>query len=207
MTAALTVQDLESCIRRVAALTYGNFRRWVTADDVEQELRLYALVPPGSRQFTKWAEQEDGEWRTMRALFGAARQYAEREKAVQSGYEVEDVAWYSPSKLAALIPLALDPNWDGLTGEDEEPGQPGGSAPAFEGGTLLAMVADVRAALGSAMDWATVQDFALDDELGMERLVGLADKLGGEFPDAPGYRRGRRAISNAAAHKITGGTY
>lgn len=196
---------LADTIRYVATQTEKKYKGFVDRDDVLQELNLYALTA-GSKTFARWAGEEDGQFRITRALFGAANQYAETEKAARSGYEFGDIAWYTPSRLYQLLPLALDSEWDGLTGAGEE-NESSSKQPSFESGTLLAMVSDVRTALGNAVDWAKPDDFDPETDLGMERLVALADRLGGEFPDAPGYRRGRRAISNAAAQVVTGRSY
>lgn len=191
---SLTIEDR---IPQVAAQTAAKYSRYVDREDVEQELRFYALGD-GKRALEKFTESGD-EFRVQRALYGAARQYAEREKAAKSGYSFDDVAWYSPLKLADLIPLALDGGWDGLVGEGEE-NSAYGSTDGKEGGTLLAMVADVRIPLyRSGVRWQP-SDFDPSTDDGLKNLEWLADQLGGEFPEAPGYRRGhRKAMSNAAS--------
>lgn len=196
--------DLDRGIRYVSSKSAGRYKRWVSEEDLIQELHLFVL-DKGRRDIDKAVSDGDRS-RTLRTLFGHARRYAETEKAAQSGYAFEDIAWYDPTKLATLIPMALDPCWDGLVGESD---QVGGHThtDGREGGNLLAMVIDVRIALGSTMDWAKPSDFDPDTDLGMERLAKLADRLGGEFPNSPGYQRGprRRAISNATAAVITHG--
>lgn len=196
----LTIDTLTNRIPQIAGKTYAKFSRFVDRDDVEQELRIY-LLGDGRRHIQKWIDDGD-EFRVMRAMFGAARQFCEREKAAKSGYSFEDVAWYSPSKLATLIPLALNPGWDGLSGEGDDTAA-FGSTDGREGGTLLAMVADVRRVVGS--HHFTVGSFDPETEDGLANLEWLADRLGGEFPGAPGYGRGRRAMSNATARAITEG--
>jgi hypothetical protein len=198
---SLTIEDR---IPGIAAQVASRYPRFVDRDDVEQELRVYALGE-GKKHLDRYVADGD-EFRVQRALFGAAKQYAEREKAQKSGYSFEDVAWYSPSKLAELVPLALNPKWDGLTGQGDESAAYG-STDGREGGTLLAMVADVRRALAPTGTAWTVSDFDPETETGLRNLEWLADQLGGEYPEAPGYGRGRRAISNAAARALTENGY
>lgn len=196
---SLTIEDrIPTVAREVAA----GYRRYVEPADVYQELMAY-VFGDGKKALEKLVKEGD-EFRIQRALYGAAKQFCEREKAAQSGYSFDDVAWYSPVKLADLIPLALDPEWDGLTGEGDE-ASGFGAVDGREGGTLLAMVADVRRVLGTG--WS-VSRFNPETESGLANLEWLADRLGGEFPESPGYQRGRRrAISNAKARAITEGGY
>lgn len=168
----------------VADFSYRRYGRWgVTWDDIAQELWLY-IHGPGKKHIDKWVA--DDEWfRVVRALFGVAKQYALNEKAALSGYDFNDLAWYSPEKLAELVPLALAANWDGMsTDGDAETGGRGNVDPA-EGGNLLAMVMDVRRAVRGMEDLS----FDPETEAGMHNLQTLCGRLGGEFPSAPGYRR------------------
>lgn len=200
------VAEVNSAINRVVAMKFRTYQRWVTRDDLKQELVLYHL--DNKRMFAKWIEEKE-QFRLMRALHGAAKQYAEREKAAQSGYEYGDIAWYDPVKLELLIPLALDPTWDGLTGEEEELGMPAAKSVSNEGGTLLAMVCDVRRAIADMH--FSVGFFDSSTEHGQANLEWLCMKLGGEYPEAPGYspRRNqrRRAQSTAAALYETESNY
>lgn len=192
-----TIDNKISWVSSRIALTHG---RWVSKDDISQELWLYYL-DFGKKDLNKAIDKDD--WaRVNRLLFARAHRYAEEEKAHQCGYAFEDVAWYRPEQLYDLLPMALDASWEGLTGESGEE-HVSSSNGGREGGSLLAMVVDVRRALGSAMSWATVDDFDPKTEIGMERLVALADKLGGEFPNSPGYDRGRKSITNSKAKSMT----
>ena len=197
---SLTITDLIDRAPLVAGRTQARFARFCSRDDVESEVKVYILGEGRSPLEKMLADDTGGEFRAMRALFGVARQFCEREKAVKSGYSFEDVAWYSPAKLVDLLPLALNAGWDGITGEGDETAS-FGSTDGREGGTLLAMVADIRRALGN-VNWQ-LKDFDPETENGQFNLEWLADRLGGEWPEAPGYGRGRRAISNAAARALT----
>lgn len=181
-------------IQHVIERTVLKYGAWVDRDDVASEVRLYYMTQ--GRQLRKW--YDGGEhFRVYRALFGCGKQYAEREKAEQSGYRFEDLAWYSPARLADLVPLALNPGWDGLVGEQHEAGMPKQRSVDSEGGTLLAMVCDIRRVLkGKKM---SASDFDPTTETGQQGLRRLCELLGGEFPKAPGYQPRRKVLSNQQA--------
>jgi hypothetical protein len=197
MTATDTVLDIIRTVHREAA---GWYPGHVDPDDLYQELAIYATERRS--QFEKWVEGEEPHRVTL-ALRSVARIYGATEKAQgQSGFEYEDVAWYSPDGLATVIPLALDDGWDGLTGESGEAGMPSAGTSAAEGGTLLAMVLDVRRVWDRDGNRHVTYDPETDE--GVANLVWLAEALGGQYPSAPGYSRGRRkCISNGQALKIT----
>lgn len=193
-------QKVISHVAKQAARTYG---QWTTYDDLLQEIHTYQLA--NVKRLEKWLAAGET-FRIFRAYFGVAKQYGEREKAAQSGYRFEDVAWYDPLRLEDIIPLAMNPGWDGLTGERGDAEMPGARVTGSEGGTLLAMVLDVRRVLSGKKFLVT--DFDSSTPEGRGRLEWLCVQLGGEYPAAEGYTPSRRkAISNEAAIARTGDGY
>lgn len=169
-------------IDNVTSIILSRYSQYVSAEDVKQELYLYVLGD-GKQQLLKW--RAAGEAKRIRlALIGVGKWFAETEKAAVTGYHISDVAWYAPKLLEELIPLATDPLFDGIFSESVNDGQPSARKDPAQTGTLLAMVMDVRRAIG-ATD-------SLDPTL-------LADWLGGDFPESPAAGRGRTTQSNAAA--------
>ena len=189
----------------VATARYRTHYRWVELEDLKSELIVYALGK-GRPFLEDWldtgeAGDEREEQRVMLALFGAAKQFCEQEKAQKSGYRFDDISWYSPGNLALIMPLALDPDFDAIVGESGDLGMPRAVADGKEGGNLLAMVTDIRRHVSGGYK---AEEWDPDVEAGLENLQWLADKLGGEYPEAPGYFRvHRKAISNAAAVAYT----
>lgn len=187
----------------VVKKTHQRYGKWVEIDDLRQELWVYYLGE-GGKHFEKWHANGD-HFRVKLSLLGAAKQYCENEKAIRSGYDFEDIAWYDPNSLSWLVEAAFDPQFAGHVqrADDEQP-QGKRAAPGPEGGTVLAMVLDVRRAVSRYFPrTVTLDDFAEETEAGYENLRKLADWLGGEFPDSPGYQRGRRQVmSNARANAI-----
>lgn len=200
-------RDAAKIIAHVALQTALKYRGFVEADDIRQELVIYYIA--NSKEFEKWrlAGNNADTFRLMRALFGKAKKHCEIEKAAKCGYNFEDVAWYDPAMLVNLMPLALNPRWDGLSGEVEDPGMPHGKAVASEGSTLLAMVCDVRRVL-KGKKWK-VEDFDPTDAGGKQRLEWLSEKLGGTYPEVPGRDPSsrRRRMSNAESIARTGENY
>jgi hypothetical protein len=200
---ALDADDLAGKVGYVVGKTFPRYSRFVDREDMFQDVYLYALKE--ERQFGKWRERDEPH-RIFLALFGAAKQFGEQEKAQQSGYQFEDVAWYAPARIADLLPLAMDPTFDCLPGTGLSETGRGKQSSGREGGTLLAMIVDIRRALRAcpAAEF-TVRSQPDDSGEYADALVALADWLGGEFPDSPSYRRGRRKVmSNAAAAALTG---
>lgn len=191
-----TLEEMLPLIRIAANNTHPRYRAYVDRDDIVQELTLYALGP-GLKRLSKMVEQ-GAEPYAVKALCSAGRLFCEREKAAKCGYEFEDVAWYTPDRLAGVVDVALDESWDGLTGEQEDDAGLHGRSDPAEGNTLLAMVVDVRRALKACPEAARVLtsggvgSLVLEEER-LGALGVLAEWLGGERPVAPGMPR--RAVA------------
>jgi hypothetical protein len=188
----------------VATRAGRKYQAWVSTDDIQSELATYVLGA-GARHLARWQESGDAR-RVYLALFGVATQYCEAEKAVQSGYHPDDVAWYAPERIATLVPLALDDLFDGLARADTETDasiKSKGFGP--EGGNLMVQVFDVRKALKKLPAAARVLEYATpESDEWLTALEVLSGYLGGDYPSAPGYRRGRREVlSNIEAQQAT----
>lgn len=203
-TTPATGEVIDYVARRAAR----KYDRWVDVEDVTSELWIYALGD-GAKHLARFVE--DGEpRRTFLTLFGAATRFCEAEKAARSGYHPDDVAWYAPGRIAELVPLALDPMFDGMTREDTgEDVQIKSSGFGPEGGNLLVQVFDVRAALSKLPAARHAFTYASSDsDEYSQACEQVSERLGGDYPDAPGYRRSRRlAESNVAAQQRTRGDW
>lgn len=174
-----TIEDLVISLSRASAARYAGF---VTFEDVQQVLQLFILE--NATQVARWY-RNSGFHRVALALRGAAKRYCETEKASASGYSFDDVAWYDPTMLEDLIPLALDERWDGTSPSSEDDDSlPRSKRDAAVGGTLLAMVMDVRRAIWRVGSSPTA----------------VAEFLGGDYPGSKSQlKTPRRVLSNAAA--------
>lgn len=189
----------------------------VEREDIVQELYLWALSH--EEKVNSWLDDgKRGERLLGKSLRRRARAYALNEKAAKTGYEIDDVYFYSTGLLRELVPEALDRETWSEPGTASETGKLSHTSRPAEGGNRVAMLCDVRASLeaGSEADklllW-THFGLRLDEDehalvLGitvealrtrLHRAVQrLQRRLGGPKPDGL-YTGGRRAISNAQA--------
>lgn len=169
----------------VAHRTARSFHHYVDYDDVLQELYAW-IYDRGMLKIERWLEREEQQLARLHfALLDVARDFAQKERARKAGYEPEDDYFYTAATIDLLMPLVDNPNFTGQEKPDGEGNGARGSKPPQEGGDLLAMVIDVRAAI---------------------RKVGrspehIVEWLGGRRPQV-----GRRKVmSNSAARAVTEG--
>lgn len=143
------VYELASSVARSIANRYG---KWVDKDDVKQECVLWAM------HRTEWVNSQLNEpdiekrkhnesrlaWQMMRHV----ERYARKEKAIRSGYQPSDEAFYQSATLAKLLPFVIASIIDGAVLEPAQDmvldGQPKGSSSPAEGGALLATLMDIK---------------------------------------------------------------
>lgn len=144
-----TIYDLAPSVARSIVNRYG---KWVDRDDIKQECILWAM------NRTAWVNEQLNEpdtekrkhneqklaWQMMRHV----ERYARREKAVRSGYQPGDEAFYQIATLATLLPFVIASVLDGTVLEPAQEmildGQPKGSSSPAEGGALLATLMDIK---------------------------------------------------------------
>lgn len=144
-----TIYDLAPSVARSIVNRYG---KWVDRDDIKQECILWAM------NRTAWVNEQLNEpdtekrkhneqklaWQMMRHV----ERYARREKAIRSGYQPGDEAFYQIATLATLLPFVIASVLDGTVLEPAQEmildGQPKGSSSPAEGGALLATLMDIK---------------------------------------------------------------
>lgn len=202
-------EDVETTfLQQAARYVHARYRKYgVTLDDCTQEIWCWLSSKKGQTNVKRWlANDPQQTTRIRRSMTDVAIAMAEKEKAAVAGYDTEDVQWYSPSMVKALLPLALDVTYDGQVGPDWE--NPTGKTPGrskanpAHGNEILASVVDIRRALSSLDVWVTAAvargpDYAMYDSA-VEAVVGW---LGGPSP----YVGSRKAMTNSAAQAITRG--
>lgn len=196
-----TWEDLPAVASYVAGKVSRRYVRYgITRDDVLSEINVYLYSHVAKVRGWLYAKPSRTT-RIFRQFHDVAVSYAEKEKAARVGYDPDDVAWYSPALVEALMPLALDDTFTGQV-QTEDDGTKGrrGRKPANEGGDLLAMVMDVRRALdGEGLEGYFQTHTADDYELWDARIAQLVDFLGGTRVTI-----GRRKVlTNSAAQAIT----
>lgn len=152
----LTVTDINPVIFEIASsvayAVHHQFKQWVERDDVKQECMQWALVRTEyiNSQLSVEDEQElrHNEQKIAWQMSRAAQRYCRKEKAVKSGYQLADEAFYQTAVLGQLLPFVIASVLDGTVLEQAQEmirdGQPKGFISPAEGGNLLAMLLDIK---------------------------------------------------------------
>lgn len=188
-------------VKPAAAKILRRNRGFVDYDDLVQIGMVYLY--DHSAKIEKYYDEEPRlrMWLLNRDLSEVMRKYTTEQRALKTGYDVDDLSWYSPAMVESMLPYVLH--------DDREPPNIGASegrstADPAEGGNWLAMIMDVGRAWESApltetetailvriyCDGRTQADAADDLDLSQQAvsravrraLAKLADALGGGKP-------------------------
>ena len=136
----------------VAISISNRYKNHVERDDVKQECLAWALTR------TTWIDElmlepndekrKHNEQRIVYQMRRVAERYARKEKALKSGYQTTDEAYYESAKLGQLLPFVIASVVDGTVLEQMQQmiqdGQPKGKSSPSEGGNLLATLIDIK---------------------------------------------------------------
>jgi DNA-directed RNA polymerase specialized sigma24 family protein len=136
----------------IARVVHNQYNKYVERDDIKQECIQWALSRV--QYINEQLEVEDttqrrhNEQKIAWQMKRVAERYARKEKAVKSGYQLADEAYYQTGMLAQLLPFVIASVLDGTVLEQAQEmirdGQPKGSSSPAEGGNLLAMLIDIK---------------------------------------------------------------
>ena len=104
MTEVDVYNDPAMSILVACALDAGQHYKWVPFDDLYQEAWLWRISHPQLTE--KLLEQSSSA--LQRAVNDHLRLVAQRERAQQTGFQVEDPEYYTPRMIGTLLPQALD---------------------------------------------------------------------------------------------------
>lgn len=146
--------SLNDLVPSVVATIHRRFRVYTEKADLLQEAWAFVLsradnfnelLSDENEMQRKWNEKKIA-WQIRRNL----ERYARKEKAIKSGYHINDEAYYDTVTIAQLLPFVIKSSITDSALEqsqimvnDGQPRKP--SAPA-EGGNLLAMLVDIKRA-------------------------------------------------------------
>lgn len=229
------MDHIETWLNQSAAATGRAYRAWVSFSDVRQHLWQWAYQ--NQERISDYLNQEDGE-RIIRSILNReARNYAVKERAAVSGYNPEDVAWYTVTAIKRTLPDVFDyEDWQSFQAKSGGPS----NQPAAWSGDRLATIIDIKKAVDSL---PADRQHLLKEIYGGGKSVELAAEAVGISLDAANKRhqralkaiskslndprprdpmegatyeewkamqhfydtrsKGRKAMSNAAARKIT----
>lgn len=136
----------------IARVVHNQYNKYVERDDIKQECIQWALsrVQYINEQLEveDTTERRHNEQKIAWQMKRVAERYARKEKAVKSGYQLADEAYYQTGMLAQLLPFVIASVLDGTVLEQAQEmirdGQPKGSSSPAEGGNLLAMLIDIK---------------------------------------------------------------
>ncbi len=136
----------------VATTIYRRYKNYVEKDDIKQECMAWAIGRTAyiNEQMSEPDEEKrkHNESRIAFQMRRAAERYARKEKALKSGYQTTDEAYYESAKLGQLLPFVIASVVDGTVLEQIQQmiqdGQPKGKSSPSEGGNLLATLIDIK---------------------------------------------------------------
>lgn len=118
------------------------YSTWTTLDDVQQS--IWVWVHSNQERIAEYLARPDGERIIRSVLSQEGRNYANKERAAMSGYEFDDVAWYTPTALKRILPDVFDyMDWT------DAQSRGAGNNPAGWSGDRLATLIDVKRAVES----------------------------------------------------------
>ena len=136
----------------IARVVHNQYQAHTERDDIKQECIQWALTRVeyinSQLEVEDTTERRHNEQKIAWQMKRVAERYARKEKAVKSGYQLADEAYYQTGMLAQLLPFVIASVLDGTVLEQAQEmirdGQPKGSSSPAEGGNLLAMLIDIK---------------------------------------------------------------
>lgn len=136
------MERIDQWVNQSAASIARAYSAWVSLPDVKQQLWLWCTQ--NETRLNEYLALPEAE-RIIRSILNQeARNYANRERATVSGYEYDDVAWYTVTAIKRILPDVFDYE-DWQTFESRSGG--GSGKPAAWSGDKLATLIDVSKAV------------------------------------------------------------
>lgn len=146
--------SLEDIVPSVVTTIVRRYRQYTEKGDLLQE--AWAFVLSRAEHFNDLLSDENEvqrKWNEKKIAWQIRRQlerYARKEKAVKSGYQITDEAYYDTVTIAQLLPFVIASAINNTSLEQSQiminDGQPRKPAAPAEGGNLLAMLVDIKKA-------------------------------------------------------------
>lgn len=129
------------------AAEYHKKYNMVELEDIKQSLYQWFLEHP--RKLNEWEalDEKDAKNLLYRSLRNQALDYCQAWRAKSIGYEVSDLFYYDPDVIEALLPAVIRGDFNDAPKLNL--GMPGRPPAPAEGGNMMAMMVDIRAAFDS----------------------------------------------------------
>lgn len=179
--------DMNIFVSKAGRLITNRYEKFgADSDDVTGQ--MWAWVYANETRIRRWlASDPQQTTRIFRSLYDEALRYCEKEKAQSIGYKPDDVQWYSPSLVQAVLPFALDEGWNGMAAEH--------GVPAKQDFDVISIVVDVRDAIYKTHTYDILLQLNPGDDAYEDAVRAVVDALGG----ARSYVGRRRVVTNSAA--------
>lgn len=189
----LIIEAYHAMVRRISSEFANRYNKFVTKDDVAQELWLWFVSHPNKVKEWSQLDLKDGDKLFAKSLRNAALDYCLKEKAVKTGYEYEDQFWYNKEFIKLLLPATLSEDWKRVEAMSSE--IKASKSPA-ESGDWMAFSADIKKAYEklTEQEQNLIFTFYAQDKSGEE----LHEQLGDERPSA----RATMMAANRALNKM-----
>lgn len=141
LTAIELTEADHAAVASAARQLKSRYRDFCEYEDIQQELYIWLLHHYDKvEEWRATFHERTAERYTVKSLRNAGEKICRREKASQSGYEVDDEFFYSIPMVADMLQLYFDPDWMAPTVDVTHESD---KRPPQEGGNLVAMLADV----------------------------------------------------------------
>lgn len=144
--------SLSDIVPSVASSIYRRYNKFAELDDIKQECLAWALTR--ADYINELLSEEDSDQRRHNEariawqMRRVAERYARKEKAVKSGYQINDEAYYENATLMHLLPFVIASVVNGTVLDAEQymtpDGQPSRKSLPAEGGNLLVTLLDIK---------------------------------------------------------------
>ena len=168
----------------VAYAIHRRYKHWVEKEDIAQECIAWGITR--NAYITEQMSVEDvkqleyNQKRIAYQMKRAAERYVRKEKAIKSGYQLSDEAYYETLMLGQLLPFVIASIIDGTVLEQAQEmirdGQPKGSSSPAEGGNLLSMLIDIkRAYLLLEQEDRTILMYRHHESLTLQQIASILE--------------------------------
>jgi len=173
------VQDVAEVAQTSAYIITRNYKGFVEADDVKQELLEWSLKR--SDKIQEWLNEDlskqeyrMGIKRLAKTFNRMADRHCRKEKAKKLGYSVHDEAFYSTGMIEELLPMAFSSNI--ITKDPATEFVSNGGGDPATAGSFLASMYDIRIALRNlTIDLYEILRMRYEDGLKLEDIASYFD--------------------------------
>jgi len=168
----------------VASTVFRRYKKFVEYSDIKQEMLMWAITRAATH--TEQLSEPDLDQRRHNErliawqMLRVGERYTRKQKAIKSGYQTVDEAYYEKATLGQLLPFVIASVIDGTVLEQAQEmirdGQPKGSSSPAEGGNLLATLIDIkRGYLFLEQEDRTILMYRYHESLTLQQIASILE--------------------------------